>query len=854
MLFEADAELPRQLMQTPVDLVFNIAEGVAGRNREAAVPALCELMGIPYTGSDAATLSIALDKALSKRVLLQHGILTAEFQVMETGRERLSSKLKFPLIVKPNQEGSSKGVSASASVVDDEEGLRAVVRELIDRYRQPALIEVYIPGREFTVGLLGDRRPRVLPPMEILFKDKSNQRPVYDFQIKQEWEKHVAYQCPAQLSPAELKAIERVCRETFAALDCRDVARVDLRMTPKGDIYVIEVNPLPGLTPGYSDLCLIAHGGRHRVPDADRRDPRRRPQAAAREAARGEDRGARRGQTGGQAATPARPPRNGAPPAAASNGSGANASARRRRQRPTAANARPAVAPGGLPPTPASGMRAAPPRAGLLDRPLPRRRPRTPSPTSRGVRVGHTTLIDGDGPLEVGKGPVRTGVTAIIPNADVFENRVIAGGFVLNGAGEVSGITQVQEWGLLETPILLTNTMAVGKVSDAAVKWMTKKWPEIGGEDDVVIPLVGECDDSWLNDAVGRHVRSEHVYRAIEQATAGTVAEGSVGAGHRAHHLRLQGRHRHQLAPGRRSRGPTTPSASWCSRTSASCARCASTARRSARCWSRSSGRRGASATPARSSRSSPPTRRCCRRSWCASASGRRWASAASGSFAAHGSGEIIVAFSTANRVPRADLQDDRHARASCSTRPAIRSTRRSSSAPRRRSSTRCAWATRCAASRATSRRRCRSTASATSCRRYRQAFQHRRASATIRCASASSSRTSGRSRRPSRGIYLALAAHRRGHDVRFVSVDDLSFLDDNNILAHDDARARRRLRRPGRLRARARLRRGGRRGGHAGQLRRGLPALQPDPRGRGAPGRAAHRLRLAAAAGAARW
>jgi D-alanine-D-alanine ligase len=258
-LFEADAELPRQLMQTPVDLVFNIAEGLAGRNREAAVPALCELLGIPYTGSDAATLSIALDKALSKRVIMQHGILTADFQLMETGRERLSSKLKFPLIVKPNAEGSSKGVSASASVVDDEESLRAVVRELIDRYRQPALVEVYVPGREFTVGVLGDRRPRVLPPMEILFKDKANPRPVYDFQIKQEWEKHVSYQCPAHLTPAELKAIERVCREVFDALDCRDVARVDLRMTPKGDIYVIEVNPLPGLTPGYSDLCLIAH-------------------------------------------------------------------------------------------------------------------------------------------------------------------------------------------------------------------------------------------------------------------------------------------------------------------------------------------------------------------------------------------------------------------------------------------------------------------------------------------------------------------------------------------------------------------------------------------------------------------
>jgi D-aminopeptidase len=148
-----------------------------------------------------------------------------------------------------------------------------------------------------------------------------------------------------------------------------------------------------------------------------------------------------------------------------------------------------------------------------------------------GVRVGHTTLISGEGPLEVGKGPVRTGVTAVIPHANIFENRVLAGGFVLNGAGEVSGLTQVQEWGLLETPILLTNTMAVGKVSDAAVKWMTRKWPKIGHEDDVVIPLVGECDDSWLNDAVGRHVRSEHVYRAIEQASAGEVAEGSVGAG-----------------------------------------------------------------------------------------------------------------------------------------------------------------------------------------------------------------------------------------------------------------------------------------------------------------------------------
>ena len=147
-----------------------------------------------------------------------------------------------------------------------------------------------------------------------------------------------------------------------------------------------------------------------------------------------------------------------------------------------------------------------------------------------GVRVGHTTLIEGDGPLRVGEGPVRTGVTAILPPDPIFTERVMAGSFVLNGAGEVSGLTQVDEWGLLETPILLTSTMSVGKVSDATVKWMTRHFPGIGTEYDVIIPIVGECDDSWLNDAVGRHVRSEHVYRAIEQAGR-EVAEGSVGAG-----------------------------------------------------------------------------------------------------------------------------------------------------------------------------------------------------------------------------------------------------------------------------------------------------------------------------------
>ena len=254
---EATPDLPRVLAEADVDLIFNIAEGVEGRNREAQVPALCELLGIPYTGSDSATLAIALDKALGKKVLLQHDILTPKFQLMESARERISPDMKFPLIVKPNAEGSSKGIG-STSIVDNEEELRAAVKVCVERYRQPALVEEYIAGREFTVGLLGDKRPRVLPPMEIKFKKKENPRPVYDYAVKQDWEEYVYYECPAKLTETEQKAMEKIARATFWALDCRDVARVDMRMDAEGRIYVLEVNPLPGLTPDYSDLVLIA--------------------------------------------------------------------------------------------------------------------------------------------------------------------------------------------------------------------------------------------------------------------------------------------------------------------------------------------------------------------------------------------------------------------------------------------------------------------------------------------------------------------------------------------------------------------------------------------------------------------
>jgi D-alanine--D-alanine ligase len=253
---EATPDFPRVLMASNVDVVFNIAEGMVGRSREAQVPSLCELLGVPYTGSDSATLSICLDKSLAKRLLV--GVDTPAFQVLVTGREKMRP-LRYPVIVKPNQEGTSKGIT-DKSVCDDEARLRVVARELIDRYGQPALVEEYIFGRELTVGLLGERKPRVLPPMEVVFLSQKGDRPVYDYECKQDWQRHVRYECPAVLTKDEARAVERASRTTFMTLGCRDVARVDLRLTPGGRVFVIEVNPLPGLTPDYSDLCLIANG------------------------------------------------------------------------------------------------------------------------------------------------------------------------------------------------------------------------------------------------------------------------------------------------------------------------------------------------------------------------------------------------------------------------------------------------------------------------------------------------------------------------------------------------------------------------------------------------------------------
>jgi D-alanine-D-alanine ligase len=257
---EATPELPTQLANTPVDIVFNIAEGFRGRNREAQVPALLELLDIPYTGSDPATLSLALDKALAKKIVRQAGIPTPNFQLMTTGKERLDKQFdRWPLMVKPVAEGSSKGV-LKKSVCSSEPEVREVVREMVGKYQQPALIEEFIGGREFTVGLLGERRPKVLAPMEIVFLDKTDKTPVYRFEDKLQENDRIKYEVPAKLDPKQLEQLRSAARGAFMALGARDVARLDFRMDDKGRFYFLECNPLPGLTPGWSDLVLIAQG------------------------------------------------------------------------------------------------------------------------------------------------------------------------------------------------------------------------------------------------------------------------------------------------------------------------------------------------------------------------------------------------------------------------------------------------------------------------------------------------------------------------------------------------------------------------------------------------------------------
>lgn len=236
------------------EMVFNIAEGLHGYGREAAIPALLEAYGIPCVFSDPLVMALTLHKGMAKNVIRDQGILTPDFAVAENRSELERVRLPFPLFVKPVSEGTGKGVT-TASKVHSQGELAAVGLELIQKYRQPVLVETFLPGREFTVGVLGcGAEARVMGCMEIILLANSDPE-VYSYRNKEICEEVVEYRLATD--PCAQAAMQTALR-AYRALNCRDGGRVDLRCDGAGRPQFIEVNPLAGLHPQHSDLCILA--------------------------------------------------------------------------------------------------------------------------------------------------------------------------------------------------------------------------------------------------------------------------------------------------------------------------------------------------------------------------------------------------------------------------------------------------------------------------------------------------------------------------------------------------------------------------------------------------------------------
>jgi D-alanine-D-alanine ligase len=237
------------------DLVFNIAEGLNGFGREAQVPALLDAFAIPYTFSDPLVCALTLHKAIAKDLVSVRGLPTPDSVLVTTLADLDGLALPFPLFAKPVAEGTSKGITGDSRITSTRR-LRQVCAELLERYRQPVLVERYLRGREFTVGILGTGpRARVLGTMEVALKAGADAA-IYSYRNKQEWEQLVGY---ALLEEPDLRGqVEQVALAAWTHLACRDGGRVDIRLDENGVPNFIEVNPLAGLNPHSSDLPIMA--------------------------------------------------------------------------------------------------------------------------------------------------------------------------------------------------------------------------------------------------------------------------------------------------------------------------------------------------------------------------------------------------------------------------------------------------------------------------------------------------------------------------------------------------------------------------------------------------------------------
>jgi D-alanine-D-alanine ligase len=238
------------------ELVFNICEGLYGYGREAQVPAILDVYGITYTFADPLAASVCLQKGWSKMIVRTAGVPTADFTIIETPADVDRVALGYPMLAKPIAEGTGKGVTPK-SVVHSKAELAQIAVELLDRYRQPVLVETFLPGREFTVGIVGTgKAARAIGSIEIVLRSGA-EPDVYSYVNKEECEKLVDYRHVTRADALVAEA-ERIALDAWIALDCRDGGRVDIRCDARGKPMFLEVNPLAGLHPTHSDLPMIA--------------------------------------------------------------------------------------------------------------------------------------------------------------------------------------------------------------------------------------------------------------------------------------------------------------------------------------------------------------------------------------------------------------------------------------------------------------------------------------------------------------------------------------------------------------------------------------------------------------------
>jgi len=258
---EADEDAYDKLkkLSDDLDIVFNIAEGIRGESRESQIPAMLEMLGIPYTGSGPLTLAIALDKARTHEILNCYGVPSPQFQVMRSAKDKL--RTPFPVIIKPISEGSSKGIAPNSFITGEKE-LKERVSEITSVYGQPAIVEEFLSGREFTVAVLGNEELRTFPIVEIYIdKYPKEAGGIYCFEAKTKWEQD-SFSGHAKLDSEMAHRIIQMALDAHRALNCMDFSRIDIRMDAEGKPKVLEVNPIPGLNPDIKAVSYFPKAAR----------------------------------------------------------------------------------------------------------------------------------------------------------------------------------------------------------------------------------------------------------------------------------------------------------------------------------------------------------------------------------------------------------------------------------------------------------------------------------------------------------------------------------------------------------------------------------------------------------------